>query len=474
MKFRTGYTSLLILFFTCFSISISTAFQYYEWYLVWDELSTEKVLPKRHTNYTRLQCAELLLDTINKILTGQRQISIRQKEKIDYLIEVFRDELFMLELRSRSQLISEWYKYKDLPSMISIRTHLRTEQFINHPDIDSDVKIYTGTNISFNLSNGINSFIRLRAESAAADFSTDRMSVVVDEAYIEMIKKNFMFQLGKIYFLVDKLGLIADNYFDALEGVRFDIRLLRKLPILTFVYSRLSTMNYPYRRFFTSSDDYYLFAIRDVRISSAELGFTYLASGIATEKAVSVDLHTVFGRRQSITEFAVYWPSETDYTATQEAKFACVSGIDVLDSDSFNIFFQAGYVQKGFTPMASSLMYSAGNRLYFDQNTYGVDITFTWQPGRRYKPDTLTLWDTRYDERYDRFTKTLTYEFETVLLWCQNDNSLHSQRFVLRHIRNVYKSLMVYIENNLWVNYNTLNYPNITYNQLRLVFTLEF
>ena len=119
--------------------------------------------------------------------------------------------------------------------------------------------------------------------------------------------------------------------------------------------------------------------------------------------------------------------------------------------------------------MASSLVYSAGNHLYFDQDTLGVDLTFTYQPSTNKE---LALWEARID-RTGFFPQVVTYEFEVVGLATQNILP-HSYQYVLRYIRPLASGFSLYLENIFRDRKNTILYPNTKYNQTKLVLLFNF
>ncbi|MBI5573619.1 MAG: hypothetical protein HY919_03590 [Elusimicrobia bacterium] len=430
------------------------------WMETWDNLYSEKVLSQRKPTASRLYIAEVLMDDMQQISSGEIKINRSQKRQLDELINEFRDELFLMEQKEKTNWLSHKIKSVSVTNFWSGRILANMEQSSNHPAISSDLKFSNNLYFEYSPTGIFKGVISLKTQEPLVK-SFDK-NLTVDEAYVS-ISGPAQLSVGRMYFLLDRLGLIADNYFDAFEAVKLEHS------YFTVIYSRLSSTNYPYSKMMVSSDDYWAFRISNIRERELEMGFTYLASGIATEKGAGVDFHTTIGDREFVGELALYWPSKTDYTADKDAKIAGVLGVDLYKLKRKNIFLQVGSVEKGFTPMASSLIYSAGNHLYFDQDTLGCDITFTYQPK---KEKEISLWETRID-RTGYFPPMTTWELEFVWLATQN-LSPHSEQYILRYIHPLVNGLSLYLENIFWVRKNTILYPDTEYNQLKAVLSFNF
>lgn len=460
-------TTTITLFFACANF---VNCEQKKWETYWDELHNQRILIKREENTTRLKLARILAVKLSDIIDGKIEITDEQKSKLDLLISEFRDELFLIEQEEKTNLLDK--KIKLLKSAWSGLLLFRTEQISNHPEQSSDAKLYQGIHLEFSPSNIIMGSFGLKTQDNAYNFSKG-LSLSMDEAYIQLSQNPFQFSVGRIYFILDRLGLIADNYFDAFEGVKFDYSIPISNVSFTTVYSRLSSTNYPYKSFIVSSDEYWAFRVSGIKEKETEIGLTYLASGIASETGGSIDFHTQIGVRELTGEVALYRASKTDYTATRNTRVACVLGFDVVRSRNKTIFLQLGSVEKGFTPMASSLIYSAGNHLYFDQNTVGYDITFSYRPEMIYEKESKYIWDTRFNERKFSFPKIVNWEFEVAGLFKQ-DSSPYSHQYIFRHTRSIIQSLSIYFENILWDRKNTILYPYSRYNQMRMILSLNF
>ena len=430
------------------------------WTETWDKLYSEKVLSQRKPTVSRLDIAQVLIDDVQQISSGETKINRYQKRQMDELINEFRDEFFLLEQKERTNLLAHKIKSVTVTNFWSGKILSNIDQSSNHPDVPADLKFSNNLYFEYSPQGIFEGFMSLRAQNTLMKSLDKNFSV--DEAYIK-ISDGVQVSIGRIYFLLDRLGLIADNYFDAFETVRLDYS------YFTVIYSRLSSTNYPYSKMMESSDDYWAFRLSKIKEKELEMGFTYLASGIASEKGAGVDFHTTVGGKEIVGELALYWPSKTDYTATKDVKIAGVVGMDLYKSRGSNIFLQTGSVEKGFTPMASSLIYSAGNHLYFDQNTLGFDVTFTYQPK---KEKEISLWETRID-RTGYFPQLTTWELEFVWLATQS-LSPHSSQYILRHIHPIVSGFSLYLENIFWDRKNTIQYSDTKYNQIKAVLSFNF
>ncbi|MEW6557381.1 MAG: hypothetical protein AB1349_08510 [Elusimicrobiota bacterium] len=430
------------------------------WTQIWDSLYSKNVLAYRQPAASRLQLAIVLNKDIQRIFSGEIKINHQQKKQLDKLIDEFRDELFLIEQKDKMYSVSRKISNISVTNLWSGRFLNELEQYFNHPDISESVRfsniLYFGC---LPLSSNFQANISMKTND---NFVTADKSLLVDEAYIKLTTP-VQVTLGRQYFLLDRLGLLADNYFDAFEAFRLDYS------YFNLIYSRLSTTNYPYRSLFVSNDDYWVFRISGIKEKETEIGLTYLASGIASEKGSGIDFHTTIGEKELLGEFALYWASKTDYTAFKDAKIASILGLDLYKTHRTNIFLQLGSVENGFTPMASSLVYSAGNHLYFDQDTLGFDATFTYQPK---KEKELTLWEIRID-RTGCFPQLTTWELEFVWLVKQNMTA-HSNQYVFRYIQPISKWFSLYLEDIFWVRAHTILYPNRNYNQIKSVVSFNF
>lgn len=237
--------------------------------------------------------------------------------------------------------------------------------------------------LSFNLG--------LRTEKTLAVNYSRGLALNVDQASVSLRPKTWLSaSLGRIYFILDRLGLIADNYHDALEGMDLGLGPWKAWGARV-IYARLSSTNYPRQRFFRMKDDYW--ALRTfLDWGRLELGGNWLFSGISTEKGYAIDGYLAVWGREVAGEFAKYKPSATNWYEAVTWRQAWVAGMDVLKGSRQELFIQIGDVDKGFSPMASSLLYSTGGQhLYFDYNTEGIDATWRWwlsqTDGNSAKPD---------------------------------------------------------------------------------------
>jgi len=218
----------------------------------------------------------------------------------------------------------------------------------------------------------------LRTEKMLAVNYSRGLSLSVDQASATIRPTPWISaSAGRIYFILDRLGLIADNYHDALEGLDLKIGPWKVLGARA-IYARLSSTNYPGQRFFWMKDDYW--ALRTyLDWGRLELGGNWLFSGISTEKGYALDGYLALWGRELAGEFAKYKPSATNWYEAVTWRQAWVAGMDVLKGKRQELFIQLGDVDRGFSPMASSLLYSTGGQhLYFDYNTEGVDATWRW------------------------------------------------------------------------------------------------
>lgn len=465
-KLKKSLSFLLGIFFIAVNVYSSE-----DWTQIWDRLEQEKILSSVRGDFSRTILSEKLLDDLSQISSTDIKISAEQKKQLDLLIENFRDELFLLEQKEKAYLLEKRSNTLVMNNPTSGRLLFRGQQVSNHPEETDEVKFYQDVHLDVQPSTQFRGFLGLR-NSADASSLTSGSQLEIDEGYVQAsVGEHSSVSIGRIYFVLDRLGLIADNYFDAFEGIKSEVALPSGFSF-SCIYSRLSSTNYPYKNFLMSSDDYWAFRLTGLKEKGVEVGLTYLHSGIATEKASAVDLYIPIGERELIGEFALYWPSETDYTAIGDAKLAGVLGLDLYKSLCTNIFLQVGSVENGFTPMASSLIYSAGSHLYFDQNTLGYDLTFTYQPQRRLEKKIDEVWETRLD-RFGFFTALTSWEFEIVGLKKQNF-SPHSYQFIFRNTHSIAKGLTLNFEDVFWVRKSTILYPETDYNQLRLAVSFNF
>lgn len=418
--------------------------------------------PSRPTK-SRLDYALILSRLLDDIFSGKTSIDKETYSQLEILIEEFKDELKILKLRSD---VSEYVTQRDTTiKSLSGRFVFTARNTISKPDEPSNpVTILPSfnfaylpykTNFEFNLS-----------------FKSTVGYLKVDEANVKYSLGNFgNIKFGRIYFLLGHLGLIGDNNFDAFEGM-----VLETFPnnILNFkgVYARLSSTNYPRERIFYDYDDYLATRIsKDFLDKKLELGLNTLFSGIASEDAISMDFYWRFKNREFISEVAFYRPSKTTIEEIDpyEPRYAIVAGMDLINTKSVNVFLQLGDVQRGFTPMATSLVYSAQEHLYFDQNTRGFDIIFRYYPER--KTDT-SIWQTR-PERTGMIPKDTIYELNIVGLWDDSWRKSH-YRYVFRYITTVGKNLRFYLENNLWDREPTIVWTQKgVYNEARVFIVYE-
>ena len=438
------------------------------WQPVWQRLVQNGWLTPAE-NRSRLELAEELFSLLDKIVSRQKIGEEDSRQDISFLIEEFRDELFLLEqVRRQKNQESILSTLQKKLSFTGGRIGLRTYQYWNSVDYDQYPQIYQ--DIHLEIRPGGNFFFNLgwRSSAQALDYSSG-VRLRIDEASVRTQPfNNFQVTIGRIYFLLDNLGLIADNYFDALEGVELDYA----LPFFrgSLVYSRLSSTNYPYTNLMTDFDDYLALRLSKNFSRRTELGLTALVSGIGSERALALDFYTRLAQRELASELAFYFPSQTNYfLEDKNVRMALVAGLDLFKSKKFDIFAQAGCIQEGFTPMASSLLYSAGNHLYFDQNTTGLDLTFSYTPGGQ----KAELWETHLD-RTGRVPSFTLYELELVGLYRTKELDPNQYRFILRHNRNLTSNLYLYLENTFFVPVNVLSPNQVSYNQFLLALVYNF
>lgn len=404
---------------------------------------------------------------LDYIILKNKKLEEKDARKISKLIDEFRDELFLNEKYMEANLLKDEFNRRYYSSSM----HQTGLEFVNlatlegnHPlNRESDffqeakLKIHPATDkIAF--------FITARNPRIISG-GESKKTFFIDEASVIIKAKNYAFTIGRQYFIIDRLGLIADNVFDSFEAARLDIKY--KLQF-TYLFSRLSSTNYPYRTIFIDADDYHVFRVAHTYSEFEEYGFTYLASGIATERAASFDFYKKIGNREFIGEYAIYIPSETNYTLeNRNAKNAAVFGFDVYSGIRNNLFLQTGYIEKDFTPMASSLLYSAGEHLYFDQNTYGLDITFT----HFFKKPVKNQFDLRLDSRL-KITPVRRFEIEAVYL-NNTDNTRNMNRLTFRFIHQI-KNVILYFEGNLFDVYKSTLFENVKYYNLRTALSYAF
>lgn len=281
-------------------------------------------------------------------------------------------------------------------------------------------------------------------------------------------------KIGRIYFILGRLGLIADNNFDAFEGASLDVVSVGDLKI-SGIFARLSSTNYPRTKAFESADDYWAARVsKEFADGHFEAGATALFSGIASEDGAAVDLwwRSPWRSREFVVEAAAYRPTKSGIIADiepYEARWAVVGGFDAVKNRNFNVFVQLGDVAKGFTPMATSLAYSARDHLYFDHDTRGIDAAFTYFP--HIKED-VGPWQSR-PERTLATPKYTFYEINLVYLW-DSDWRKSQTRHILRHSRPVGRDMKFYIENTIWEREETTSWPaRGVYNETRVYLTLE-
>ncbi|MDI6757018.1 MAG: hypothetical protein QME32_03240 [Endomicrobiia bacterium] len=281
-------------------------------------------------------------------------------------------------------------------------------------------------------------------------------------------------KIGRIYFILGRLGLIADNNFDAFEGASLDVITVGDLKI-SGVYARMSSTNYPRTKAFESADDYWAARVsKEFADGHFEAGATALFSGIASEDGAAVDIwwRSPWRSREFVLEAAAYRPTKSgiiEDIEPYEPRWAVVGGFDAVKNRNFNVFVQLGDVAKGFTPMATSLAYSARDHLYFDHDTRGIDAAFTYFP--RIKED-VGPWQSR-PERTLATPKYTFYEINLVYLW-DSDWRKSQTRHILRHSRPVGRDMKFYIENTIWQREETTSWPaRGAYNETRIYLTLE-
>ncbi len=265
----------------------------------------------------------------------------------------------------------------------------------------------------------------------AADYSQG-LALSLDEACLQLEPWPWArASLGRLYFVLDRLGLLADNINDAFEGASLDLGLFGRKLELSAVASRQSSMNYPFRRFFISVDDYYAGRL-SLDLDRLALGGTWLASGIASERGFGGDFYLRLGSRQLAAEYARYRPSESSWFEEIKWCQAWVAGLDLVASGPLNVFLQMAAIDRGFTPMASSLLYSSGGRhLYFDQNTTGVDLTTSYILGKASRdPDEALARGAKPDRQFTLRPHPIA-EAEWVGLWDRSRRP-HTHRFIGR------------------------------------------
>lgn len=255
----------------------------------------------------------------------------------------------------------------------------------------------------------------------------------VDEAYLHYKKKNYEIKIGRIYFILSPLGLICDNYFDSYEG--FQIDSTYKDFKTTFIYSRLSSTNFPHKRFFIDDDTYSCGRIEYNFREKATIGFTYLLTGISSEYAYSTDLYLRLKGREFAGEFAKYRPSLTNYIVPDfSLREAYVFGFDLINTDRLNLFIQIGNISPYFTPVASSLVYSGAEHLNFDQATKGVDFTITYKLLKEKESEKLGIFHRGCIDKREYRIRRDEVQSEIVLLWDRIANT-YRNKFVVRYLK---------------------------------------
>lgn len=274
--------------------------------------------------------------------------------------------------------------------------------------------------------------LSLRTERTAAADLNRGLALTLDEAcLLAELRPWSRVSLGRIYFILDRLGLLADNINDAFEGARLDLSFWRSRFDISAVASRQSSTNYPYRRFFISKDDYYAGRLC-LDLKRLEMGMTWLASGIASERGWGGDVYLNLGRREMAAEYARYRPSENSWFEQSVWRQAWVAGADLFNTEHLTLFLQIADIDRDYTPMASSLLYSSGGRhLYFDQNSLGADLTASFRLGGFNDGNSDWLTRSAKPDRQYTLRPIPIAEVEWVGLWHQ-DRSLSSHRFIGR------------------------------------------
>ncbi len=428
---------------------------------------SENLLSPIESFSSRLEFATEFSAVLNDFLEHRVHLSAETYSHAEVLIEEFRDELKLLKLKNDINELS--FNRKRMSDNISGRLALISRGTLSHPsDLDSITALpYVYLNYTPRDSN-IALRLGIRSTSSRPGF------MKIDEASCSWVfGKRGRIRFGRIYFILGHLGLIGDNNFDAFEGAVLEMFPFGTLG-LNLIYARLSSTNYPYTGIFQDYDDYLATRIsKELFKKNLEIGLNTLFSGIASEDALSLDLYWRYSKnRDFIAELAFYRPSKTTIVEgvdPYEAKYAFVAGADVINTKRANIFLQIGDVQRGFAPMATSLAYSAQNHLYFDQDTRGFDITFSYYPAKKIDTE---MWQTR-PERTGLVPQETIYEINIVGLW-DGEWRKSANRYVFRHIRSLGRDIRLYIENNLWDREPSISWQyRGVYNETRLSVSYE-
>lgn len=417
--------------------------------------------------------AELKKATDEAISAGHLQGYDVVPRSISILAEEFETELDILRIQNTVSTYKERAVSAD--SRITGRIAAYAQSFYNHP-FAAEPGVSILPSLHMNYGSPPSHSGPISGELGFKAVGNDPKRLKVDEANVTLrlpLGRSSL-KIGRIYFILGRLGLIADNNFDAFEGALLDDVSVVGLKI-SGVFARLSSTNYPGTTKFESADDYWAARVsKEFSAGRLEVGANALFSGISSEDAASLDLwwRSPWRSREFVLEAAAYRPTKSgimEDTDPYEARWAVVGGFDAIKKRDFNVFVQLGDVAKGFTPMATSLAYSARDHLYFDHDTRGIDAAFTYFP--HIKED-VGPWQSR-PERTLVVPKYVFYEINLVYLW----DSLWRKsqaRYILRHSRPVAQDMKFYMENTIWDREETESWPSRgVYNETRVYFTLE-
>jgi len=433
---------------------------------------------------TRLLCAREVYDFYKKVLDRKIRISPADYERLETLVEEFQDEIALIKIEEDAQNVKS--SGDAASALIGGRLALYIRGVSANPALEgpATLTITPAANLSV-VNSAKNLWLNITARSVADVSGTRKMKIDEASAGYEFESGGGGFlgriKAGRIYFLLGHLGLIGDNNFDAFEGVSAEVEFIKSGLKVQGVFSRLSSTNYPRTTEFESCDDYWAGRLsKDFASGNFELGVNALFSGIASEDGASVDLwwRTPFKGRQVVMEYALYRPTktgifDTDKNPYDNPYYAFVGGFDAVNDDNFNVFVQLGDVQKGFAPMATSLAYSAQEHLYFDPDTRGVDVSFTYYPSAK---DETAPWSTRPPVKNLELPRSLFYELNLVYLWRSASWDKSQARYILRHGRPVARDIRLYIENTVWEKEPTdvWVYDKSVYDEAKLFVVYEF